>query len=122
MADYAPIFSPGESAVYTASAAITGGRLVAISGAGTVAHAGADSITWLGVAATDYASGDRVTIRRGGVQSLLMAGSAAVAGEILVTAAAGCVVVDATPTVGAQVGLALTSVADAATVECWMVR
>jgi hypothetical protein len=56
------------------------------------------------------------------VQSLLMAGSAAVVEDILVTAAAGCVVADATPTAGAIVGIALTSVADAARVECWMVR
>jgi predicted RecA/RadA family phage recombinase len=122
MAEYAPIYEPGQAAVYTASATITAGQLVEVTGVGTVGPAAADSIIWLGVAAADYASGDRVTILRGGVQSLLMAGSAAVVEDILVTAAAGCVVADATPTAGAIVGIALSSVADAARVECWMVR
>lgn len=63
MADYTPIFSGGVTPfTATTSAAVTAGRLLAVSGAGTVAHAAADSLAVVGVAASDAASGAKVGV------------------------------------------------------------
>ena len=63
MSDYVPRNTPGAAITSQASAAITGGRLVAVSGVGTVAAAAADSNKVVGVAAFDVAaSGDKVTV------------------------------------------------------------
>ena len=63
MADYTPVFSGGVVPfTSTTSAAVTAGRLVAVSGAGTVAMAAADSLAVVGVAAHDAASGAKVTV------------------------------------------------------------
>jgi len=84
MADYTPRFKPGQAITLQASAAITGGRLVAVSGSGTVATAGADSALVVGVAGFDVAaSGDKVTVYAGGVQKLVASGA--------ITAGAGVV-------------------------------
>ena len=63
MADYTPLFTLGAGA-YTsqASAAITGGQLVSVSGPGTVAPAVATDVKVVGVAAHDAANGAKVTI------------------------------------------------------------
>lgn len=63
MSDYQPVFSGGAKPFTgTTSGAVTGGRVLAISGSGTVAHAAADSAVVVGVAAHDAASGAKVTI------------------------------------------------------------
>lgn len=63
MGDYTPVYDGGVNPfTATTSAAVTGGRLLAVSGAGTVAHAAADSLAVVGVAAHDAASGARVTV------------------------------------------------------------
>ena len=63
MADYVPINDGGQDPfTFTTSAAVTGGRVVAVSGNNTVAHAAADSATVVGVAAFDAASGAKVTV------------------------------------------------------------
>lgn len=63
MADYVPVYTGDQKpSSHTTSAAVTGGRLVAVSGVGTVAHAGAASTTVVGVAAFDAASGARVSV------------------------------------------------------------
>lgn len=63
MADYLPVYTGGvKPSTHTTSAAVTGGRVVRISGNGTVAHATAQAIDNLGVAAHDAASGARVTV------------------------------------------------------------
>lgn len=63
MADYTPVFPLGAGAWSSqASAAVTGGQLMAVSGAGTVAPAGATSLTVVGVAAHDAASGAPLTV------------------------------------------------------------
>jgi predicted RecA/RadA family phage recombinase len=78
MADYLPKFKPGESVTYTASAAVTGGRLVAVTASGpgvrSVAPAGVDSAAVVGVAGFDAAAGEPVTVYGGGVQRLVAAG------------------------------------------------
>jgi hypothetical protein len=90
MAEYLPVKNPGQALVSTASATITGGQLVAVSGVSTVAPAGANATNVLGVAAFDAASGDLVTVFAGGVQELVTTGTVT-AGDIVVAAAAGTV-------------------------------
>lgn len=63
MADYTPIHSGGAIPFTSqASAAITGGTLVMVSGNLTVATATAASAVVVGVAAHDAASGAKVTV------------------------------------------------------------
>jgi hypothetical protein len=63
MADYSPVYSGGVTPfTATTSAAVTGGRVLAVSGDGTVAHAAAGSVVAIGVAAHDAASGARVSV------------------------------------------------------------
>lgn len=131
MSDYLPLFKPGQAVTSQASAAIIGGKMVAVSGSGTVATAGANADDWVGVAAYDVAaSGDQVTIHSGGVQRLTASG-AITAGDLVVCGALGTVAklaVVTTPTAAdvtntrAIVGIALTTAADAALVEIKMER
>jgi phosphotransferase system HPr-like phosphotransfer protein len=125
MAEYLPIRTPGDALVSTASASITGGTLVAVSGNGTVATAGANAQNWIGVAAFDAVSGDSVTVYASGVQELTASG-AITAGDLVVAAASGKVsslAAVTTPTAGdvngsrAIVGVALTTAADTAKVR-----
>ncbi len=117
MADYLPLFKPGASLPYTASAAITGGQVLVVSGSGTVAPAGAASRAVVGVAAADVANGDRVTIHTGGVQRPIAAAAIA-AGDIVVSAAAGQVApFGANTDTLLVIGIALTSAAAGAAVE-----
>ena len=110
MADYLPKFKPGQSVTFTASADVTGGRLVAATGDRTVGPAGADSAAVVGVAGFDTKSGERVTVftRAGGVQQLTASGAIA-AGAAVISAVAGKV---ATIGAGANpIGLALEAAA-----------
>lgn len=106
MADYLPKFKPGQSVTFTASADVTGGRLVAVTGNRTVGPAGADSSAVVGVAGFNAKAGERVTVftRAGGVHPLT-ASAAIAAGAKVSSAAAGKI-----QTVGATenpIGLAL---------------
>lgn len=111
MADYVPVFKPGEDITLTAGAAITGGQLVYVSAANTVLLTSAATAAWLGVATTDAASGAKVGVTSGGVQEVV-AGGAVAAGANVIPAADGKVV-----TIGAEtnyarvVGIALTAAA-----------
>ena len=117
MADYLPLFKPGQAFTRAASATITAGQLVVVSGSGTVAPAGANAVNWIGVAAFDAASGADVTILAGGVQRPVASGTVT-AGDLVVAGAAGTVAtlaVVTTPTAAdvtnsrAIVGVALTT-------------
>ncbi|PRI10924.1 DUF2190 family protein [Leucobacter massiliensis] len=90
MADYLPKFKPGQSVTFTASADVTGGRLVEVTGNRSVGPAGADSASVVGVAGFDAKAGERVTVftRAGGVQQLTASGPIA-AGDKVSSAAAG---------------------------------
>lgn len=125
MADYLPIRIPGQALVATASAAITAGQIVEVSGNDTVAPAGAASAKWLGVAAFDAKAGDRVTVHAGGTQAPIAAGSVT-AGALVAVAADGKVAtateaVEDTPA-DPVVGVALTSAADGAEVRVQFIR
>lgn len=92
MADYLPKFDAGEPFTALTSADVVGGRVLIVSGAGTVSHAGADAVaeSLIGVAAFDTAAGDRVTVYplKGAVHKL-EAGAAIAAGALIGTLAAG---------------------------------
>lgn len=108
MAEYLPVFKPGQSVTYKASATIVGGQVVAITGVGTVGPAGATSAAWIGVASNDAATNDNVTVYVGGVQSVTASGTVT-AGDAVATGAAGTVATAATPTSAQFVGIATTT-------------
>lgn len=118
MADYVPIICDDDrSFTSQASATITGGQVLAVSGSGTVAPAGANSLAVVGVAAQDAASTAYLTVYAGGIQ-LLTASGTVTAGDIVVAGAAGTVATLAavtTPTAAdvtntrATLGVALTT-------------
>jgi len=117
MADYAPVYSGGvEPFTATTSAAVTGGRVLEVSGNGTVAHAGAASTVAVGVAAHDAASGARVTVwPLANVVHELSAPGAITAAAGVVTAAAGEVATATIATAaaaGTLIGIAATTAAD----------
>lgn len=121
MAEYLPIHTPGQAVTLKASAAITAGQVVAVSGSGTVAPAGADSAAWVGVAATDAATNDNVTIWCGGTQNCTAAG-AITAGDAIECAASGAVATASGATALTFVGVALTTAADTAKVRVRFIR
>jgi hypothetical protein len=119
MADFIPKFKPGQSWSALTSANVTGGKLLEVSGDGTVAHAGANSVAVVGVAAFDANSGDTVTVYSPKI-AVLVASGAITAGSQVVAGSAGVVTALAavtTPTAGdvtgsrAIVGVALTTAA-----------
>lgn len=125
MAEYLPLFKPGQAHTHTTSEAITAGQMVAVSATGTVGVAGANSLVWLGIAAFDAASGASVTVHSGGIQRPLNSGGVT-AGDLIVCAAAGVVSTLAavtTPTAAdvtnsrAIVGIALTTATTGLAVE-----
>lgn len=78
MADYLPKFDAAKAFTLTASATVTGGRLVVPSGAQTIAHSIDDSQNVVGVAGFDAVSGDSVTVYpRRGVHRLTASGAIA---------------------------------------------
>jgi len=111
MAEYAPIYKPGREITRTTSAAVTAGQVVIVSGNDTVAPSSASSAAWLGVAAHDAASGDKVTVTVGGVHELAASGAIA-AGAAVIPAAAGAVATIGSETNYASVvGVALSAAA-----------
>lgn len=109
MAEYLPLKAPGADLTFTASAAITAGQLVRVSGAGTVAPTSAASADWVGVAGNDAATNASVTVFTGGVQRVTAAGTIA-AGANVEGAASGQVAAHTNGTADANiVGLALTA-------------
>lgn len=138
MADYTPVYLPGNTITLITSGAVVGGDVLVVSGSGTVAKAAAaNARNVIGKAAHDAALGARVAIfGRGTVHESVaeatvtagdQIGTSAVAGRQVVTVAPA--LVSATPTKAeietavnnarAVLGVALTTAADAAKVR-WM--
>lgn len=120
MGDYTPVYKPGQTITSTASAAITGGQLLEVSGDNTVAPAAAGSLKVVGQAGHDAAIGARVTIHAPGRPVCEATASGAIAaGDRLKAAAAGKVAkyVDGTDAATLVVGVALAAAADTATVR-----
>ena len=107
MAEYLPIFNTGQAITLKASAALTGGQVVEVTGNGTVGPAGAASTKVVGVAGFDAAINDNVTVYRGGVQHATAAGDIT-AGDTIQAAASGQVATGST----APIGVALFTAAN----------
>ena len=119
MADYVPLFLPGQAVTgYTTSSAVTGGGAVKVSGNGTFANAAAASDIIIGVASQDFASGDKGGFFGRGTVHRLTASGTVTAGDIVEAAAAGAV---ATHTQGTNdvrsFGIALTTATNGNVVE-----
>ena len=108
MAEHTPTYIPGAAVTRRASANVTGGQVVAVSGDGDVAPAGAVSAAVYGVAAFDAKTGERVTVHTGGAHKLKTAGVVA-AGDRVQAGAAGAVVKLTED--GTSIGLALSGAA-----------
>lgn len=123
MADYLPLHAPGKALTRTASAAITAGQLVSVSGSGTVAPAGAGDVFWLGLASKDTASGDTLAVFAGGTQKVVAGTGGITAGTLVQAGAAGTVVTHTNGTNDSNiVGLALTTATATNVVEIQMER
>jgi hypothetical protein len=111
MGDYVPLYVPGNAVTLTASAAITGGKPVYVSGDGTVANSAAAANIPVGVAAQDAAaSGDKVGVFIRGIVHRLTASGTVTAGDLVEAAAAGAVATHTVGTNDARVfGIALTT-------------
>lgn len=119
MAEYTPVMSNGTAPwTLQASATVTGGRLVEVTGNGTVGPAGAASVKVLGVAATDAATGAKVQVwPLAGVTHRVLGTGAIAAGDNLAAGAAGVVAVIGAGTFGQLVGVADRAAGDATIVR-----
>lgn len=119
MADYTPVFANGTAPwTLQASATVTGGRLVEVTGNGTVGPAGAASTKVLGVAAFDAASGAKVDVwPLAGLTHKVLGTGAINAGDNLAAGAAGVVAA-----IGAGTFSQLVGVADRAAADATLVR
>jgi hypothetical protein len=117
MAEYGPVYATGGAPItFQASATVTGGRLVEITGSGTVGPAGAASTKAVGVACTDVASGQKVQVwPLPGVVHEVTASGPIAAGDGLAAGAAGVVSTIGAGTFQQLVGVALAAAADTAT-------
>jgi hypothetical protein len=117
MGAYEPKFLYTDVITGTASATVTGQQTLVVSGSGTVGPAGATAAGFVGVAAFDAASGERVSFFPRGKVHISVASGAITAGARVDTGAAGTV---ASGTASlTNIGIALTTAADTALVE-WM--
>lgn len=112
MADYLPLFKPGASVTFTASADVIGGRAVEITGDRAVSHAAAASTKYVGVAGHSAKAGEKVTVHTPGQVQRGVASGAIAAGAVVQTAADGKIAAGA-----AKIGLALAAAADGALVQ-----
>lgn len=113
MAEYVPIIEDDDNNfTAVASATITGGQLVVVTGTnGTTAMvgpAGVAAVNFVGVAKADTASGAFVTVHRMGVQLVTTSGTVT-AGDLVICAAAGAVATNAAAPLNQLVGVALTT-------------
>lgn len=117
MGAYEPKYLYSDQVNATASATITGGQLLVVSGNGTVGPAGASGPAVVGVAAMDAANGDRLTyFPRGKVHVTTAAGAITAAARVDAGAAGTVATASAALT---NIGIALTTAADMFPVE-WM--
>lgn len=98
MADYTPPYVPGHIITLTASAAVSAGDLLSVSGSGTVAKAAfaATAPVIVGVAGEDTAINGRVTVYGRGIVHESVAQGTVTAGDLLTSPLTG-------GTAGAQV-------------------
>lgn len=117
MADYTPPFAGGTAPLtLQASAAVVGGRLVEVTGNGTVGPAGAASTKAVGVAAYDQPTvGLKVDVwPLPGLVHEVTASGAIAAGDGIIAGAAGVVSTIGAGTFQQLLGVALAAAADTA--------
>lgn len=121
MGDYIPVYADNDQFTRTASAAITGGQLVEVTGNGTVGPAGAASTKVIGVAAHDAASGAKVSVYCRDTLHETTVGTSGdmLAGDQVKAGAAGTIVKDASPAVLVTIGVCTTG-ATATNLAQWM--
>lgn len=118
MGDYTPIHEPGALITSQASAAITAGQVLVVTGVGTVGPAGAAAPAIVGVAAHDAASGAKVTFYARGKVHQLIASGTVTAADIVHSGAAGTCATHTVGTNDAQAfGVALTTATTGLPVE-----
>lgn len=117
MGAYEPKFLYSDVATGTASATITGGQLLVVSGNGTVGPAGATAANVIGVAAFDAANTDRVSYFPRGKVHVSTASGAITAGARVDSGASGTVASGTSSLT--NLGIALTTAIDTGLVE-WM--
>lgn len=110
MPEHLPAFAPGCDVTFTASAAVTGGQVVEITGDMTVGPAGAASAKVVGVASFDAPADFEVGVSTDGVHRLT-ASAAVTAGAKVAATAAGTVALAAT---NPPIGTALEAIANGA--------
>ena len=81
MADYTPLFKPGREVTLTASATITAGQALVVSGQQTVAPSGGVSTAFVGIAATG--------LRFGSLRNWVVAGCIGSAASLVAIASLG---------------------------------
>lgn len=90
MSDYLPLYRPGQTLTFRATAAITGGTPVELGISDwSIQPAAADSLKVVGIAGHDAAIGDQVTVESGRVVHELTAGAAITRGSLLGPAGGG---------------------------------
>lgn len=110
MSDYTPV-NEADRITLTASAAITGGQLLVVSGVNTVAPAGAAGVV-IGVAAFDAASGQRVSVLEKDMEHESTSTAGVTAGDTLVSGTGGTIeTASGTPAAAAIIGVAITTAA-----------
>lgn len=110
MAEYTPLYMPGAAQTWVASATITAGQLLVISGSGTVAPSSSATESYLGVAGNDAANGANVTVYTGGIQKIVAGTGGVTAGNTVEAATGGTVVAHTNGTNdGRIVGVAVTT-------------
>jgi hypothetical protein len=115
MAQYLPLFRPGQTVTFDVTAAVTGGQPVEVGAADrSVAPAAAGTTKYVGIAGHDAAIGDKVIVEVGKTIHLLTASGAVARGAKLEAAGSGKV---RTLTTGTAIGLALSAAADGAPVQ-----
>ncbi|PZG05385.1 DUF2190 domain-containing protein [Micromonospora craterilacus] len=129
MPSYLPLHMPGDTITLKASANVTGGQRVAVSGNRSVATAtAATKAAYVGVAAFDAATNGDVTVYGRGMVHETLASGAITAGDHITSANAGRVAAVATAGTATAAdinnaravdGIALTTAADGVPV-LWM--
>jgi hypothetical protein len=110
MPDYTPVNEPDRISL-TASAAITGGQLLSVSGVNTVAPAASAGCV-IGVAAYDAASGTRVTVLERDMVHQTTTTNGVTAGDVLIAGTGGVVETASTSaSAAAVIGVALNTAA-----------
>lgn len=113
MAEHVPHIAADPTVTMTASATVTAGQLLEVTGNMTCGPAGALSTKTCGVAGNDAANGALVTVYAAGVHDLTASGAIS-AGDLVVAAATGKVQTIGANVFGTVVGRALEAIADTA--------